>query len=76
MGEESFLVFEVSLGVGVAHGVFDVECFEVGGEAFMEPHFGVVFTADGVSEIFVSGFVDDDEIPVHVVGDSAAEIAS
>jgi hypothetical protein len=42
----------------------------------MEPDFDMVFYTDGIAEILMTAFVDDDIIPIHVIWYHATQIAA
>ena len=69
---------EVLDGVVLAPAVLDVEAFEVGGPALVDPHVGAVGGGDAVAEPLVAALVDDDEVEAEADADAgpvAAEVA-
>ena len=64
--------------VGLALHVLDVQAFEIGRPAFVDPHVGAVGGADAVAEPLVAAFVNDDEVEPRADADArpvAAEVA-
>ncbi len=65
-----FVTVDVGEGVGLTPAVLDVEAFEVGGPALVDPHIGGVGGGDGVAEPLVCGLVDDDEVEARAYADA------
>ena len=74
-----FLVgVDVLHGVIVAVRVLDIQAFEVGSPALVDPHVGFIRGRDGVAEPLVAALVDDDEVEARADADAgpvAVEIA-